>query len=156
VTEERFASDQSSRSGPRVTYLIGRLQRAMRHELDDAVRPSGVTTPQYATLVELRERSGQTNAQLARRTFMTPQSMSEVVKSLQAKGLVHREADEAHGRLIRISLTSEGVRVLADCDRAVDAVEGQMLRELTQHDREQLVAHLKSGVRMLGAGFTRS
>ncbi|MET8829215.1 MarR family transcriptional regulator [Streptomyces sp. NPDC004610] len=141
------------RQQPRVTYVIARLERAMRRQLDEAVRPHGVTTPQYAALVELELRAGQSNAQLARRTFMTPQSMSEVVKALETKGLVSREADSSHGRLIRIDLTPEGERVLTACDEAVDTVEGQMLRELTQRDREQLLADLKSCVRMLGAGF---
>ena len=145
-----------ARPALRVAYVIGRLHRAMRHELDEAVHPFGVTTPQYATLVELVTHAGQTNAQLARRTFMTPQSMSEVIKALDGKGLVTRAADESHGRLIRITLTEEGARILSACEEAVDEVENQMLRELSQHDREQLLAHLKSAVRMLGAGFPRS
>ena len=142
-----------TRTEPRATYAIARLHRAMRHELDEAVRPFGVSTPQYATLVELHRQASQTNAQLARRTFMTPQSMSEVIKVLETKGLVTRAADETHARLIRISLTDDGLRVLGECEQAVDVVEEQMLRELTQHDREQFLAHLKSGIRMLGAGF---
>jgi DNA-binding MarR family transcriptional regulator len=137
-----------------VTYVIARLERAMRRQLDEAVRPFGVTTPQYATLVELGLRTGQSNAQLARRTFMTPQSMGEVIKALEGKGFVGREADDLHGRQLRITLTSAGVKVLAACDEAVDVVEGQMLRELTPRDREQLLTDLKSCLRMLGAGFT--
>ena len=125
----------------------------MRRQLDEAVRPFGVSTPQYATLVELGMRAGQPNAQLARRTFMTPQSMGEVIKALESKGFVTRKADDFHGRLIRITLTSEGAKVLAACDEAVDVVEGQMLRELPPRDREQLLADLKSCLRMLGAGF---
>lgn len=137
-----------------MTYVIGRLERTMRRQLDEALRPFGLTTPQYATLVELGARAGQSNAQLARRTFMTPQSMSEVIKALESKGFVSREADEAHGRLIRIMLTPAGAKAVAACDEAVDVVENQMLRELKPRDREQLLADLKSCVRMLGVGFT--
>ncbi|MFJ6570711.1 MarR family winged helix-turn-helix transcriptional regulator [Streptomyces sp. NPDC091292] len=151
--EARRVAVPAPRQQPRVTYVIGRLERAMRRQLDEAVRPYGLTTPQYATLFELGARAGQSNAQLARRTFMTPQSMSEVVKVLEGKGYVGREADSSHGRLIRITLTPVGAEALAACEEAVDVVESQMLRELTPHGREQLLADLKSCVRMLGAGF---
>ncbi|MFE7835862.1 MarR family winged helix-turn-helix transcriptional regulator [Streptomyces sp. NPDC057474] len=144
---------QAPRTEPRVTYVIARLERAMRRQLDEAVRPFGLTTPQYATLAELGARAGQSNAQLARRTFMTPQSMSEVIKALDSKGFISREADSSHGRLIRIELTSAGFTALSACEEAVEVVESQMLRELTPREREQLLADLKSCVRMLGAGF---
>jgi DNA-binding MarR family transcriptional regulator len=117
------------------------------------LRPFGLTVPQYTALSVLRARGGLSNAQLARRSFITPQSMSEVVTALVQKGLVRREAHPTHGRILRTELTAAGSAVLARCDEAVDGVEEQMLRELSTRERERLLAHLKSCVRMLGAGF---
>jgi DNA-binding MarR family transcriptional regulator len=136
---------------PRLSYLVGRLDRALRQRLDEAVRPHGLTVRQYTTLSVLRVRSGLSNAQLARRSLMTPQSMSEVLAALLALGFVQREPDETHGRVIRTELTQTGAAALTASDRAVDALEEQMLAELGARERDQLADWLASCVRSLGA-----
>ena len=138
---------------PRFSYVVGRLDRALRRRLDQAVRPHGLTVRQYTTLSVLRARSGLSNAQLARRSLMTPQSMNEVLAALDALGFVQREPDESHGRVIRTRLTPTGLAALAACDRAVDRLEEEMLAELSGSEREQLLAALRNCARMLGAGI---
>ena len=138
----------------RLGYVIGRLDRVLRRHLDEAIRPHGLTTPQYTTLSVLRARDGLSNAQLARRSLMTPQSMSEVITALVEKGFVRREANPAHRRIMHTRLTREGTAVLAACDEAVDSIELQMLRELSPEEADRLLASLASCVRMLGAGLS--
>ena len=137
----------------RLAYVIGRLDRALRRHLDEGVRPYGLTWQQYTLLSVLRARGGLSNAQLARRSFITPQSMSEVIGALVRKGFIRREAHPTHGRILRTELTEQGAQVLAAADEVVEAIERQMLRELTTRDRDRLLGHLKSCVRMLGAGL---
>jgi DNA-binding MarR family transcriptional regulator len=115
---------------PRVSYVIGRLDRALRRRLTDAVRPAGLTLPAYTALSVLRAQDGLSNAQLARRSLVTPQSMSEVLTLLVDKGYVRRRAEPGHGRVIRNELTRAGSRALDRCDRAVDDVEQEMLADL--------------------------
>jgi DNA-binding MarR family transcriptional regulator len=115
---------------PRLSYVIGRLDRVLRRRLSAAVEPSGLTLPAYTALSVLRAHDGLSNARLARRSLVTPQSMSEVLAQLVEQGYVRRLAEPGHRRVIRIELTDAGSRVLARCDRAVDAVEREMLGEL--------------------------
>jgi DNA-binding MarR family transcriptional regulator len=138
---------------PRVSYVIGRLDRALRRQLDERIGEHGLTTLQYTTLSVLRSRSGLSNARLARRSLMTPQSMSEVLARLEQKGLVRREPDPGHGRILRVELTDAGHEALAVCDRAVAEIEETMLGQLSERDRERFAASLASCVRMLGAGL---
>ena len=58
---------------PRISYIVARLERAVRAAVNERVRPHGLTTLQYTTLSVLGAR-GQplSNAQLARRAYMTP------------------------------------------------------------------------------------
>ena len=59
----------------------------MRFDINERVGPHGLTTAQYTTL-SILERGGElSNAQLARRAYMTPQSMSEMLEALEAKGI---------------------------------------------------------------------
>jgi DNA-binding MarR family transcriptional regulator len=127
---------------PRLSYVIGRLDRVLRRRLAEAVEPAGLTLPAYTALSVLRAQDGLSNAQLARRSLVTPQSMSEALTQLVDRGYVRRRADPGHGRIIRTELTKAGSRALERCDRAVDDVEQEMLRDLDADEVSSLRAVL--------------
>jgi DNA-binding MarR family transcriptional regulator len=136
-----------------VSYVVARLDRALRREIDEVVRPHGLTLARYTALSVIARRDGLSNAQLARRSYITPQSMSQVIAALETDGLIERQPDRAHRRILRATLTGKGRRVLASCDRAVDALEREMLSEVPTQERDALIVHLTSCVRRLGAGL---
>jgi DNA-binding MarR family transcriptional regulator len=139
---------------PRISYAVARLERAVRTAISERVAPYGLTTLQYTTLSVLhRHGAPLSNAQLARRAYMTPQSMSEVIDALQEKGLIKRNRHPNHGRLLPARLTPKGRRVLGACEKAVDELEDTMLADLSAAEREAFLHALKSAVRALGAGF---
>jgi DNA-binding MarR family transcriptional regulator len=139
---------------PRVSYVIARLERAVRKAINERVKPYGLTTLQYTTLSVLRHQGRPlSNAQLARRAYMTPQAMSEVIEALERKGLIARTPHPNHRRVYPAVLTDEGERVLELCDAAIDELEEAMLRDLTAPQRSQLVHGLTAAVRALGAGL---
>jgi DNA-binding MarR family transcriptional regulator len=145
-------SHPTGRDGePRISYLVARLERAVRSTIGKRVAQYGLTTAQYTTLSILGARSGLSNAQLARRALITPQSMSEVLRALETKGLVARRDHPGHGRILPAELTRRGRTVLATCDRAVDELEEEMLREVGGRDRSALRAGLLSATRSLRA-----
>jgi DNA-binding MarR family transcriptional regulator len=118
--------------------VIGRLERVLRRRLTAAVEPMGLTLPAYTALSVLRVQDGLSNAQLARRSFVTPQSMSEVLTLLVERGYVRRRAEPGHGRVLRTELTKAGGRALDRCDRAVDAIEHEMLGDLDGTEATEL------------------
>jgi DNA-binding MarR family transcriptional regulator len=139
---------------PRISYVIARLERAIRAGINERVRPHGLTTLQYTTLSVLAIRGEPlSNAQLARRAYMTPQAMSEVIRALERNGLIERNAHPNHRRLLPATLTTKGRRVLAECDAAVAEMEEKMLSELGSTARTSLRESLMSCVRALHAGF---
>ena len=118
------ASVSSSRTArpkvtPRISYVVGRLDRALRREIGRLVAPHGLTVPQYTALSIVRDRAGLSNAQLARRSYVTPQSMNEVIAALERDGLVARSPAANHGRVLEMTLTEAGEEVLARCEQAV-------------------------------------
>jgi DNA-binding MarR family transcriptional regulator len=123
---------------PRLSYVIGRLDRVLRRRLSAVVEPAGLTLPAYTALSVLRAQDGLSNARLARRSLVTPQSMSEVVGQLVDQGYVRRRAEPGHGRVIRIELTDAGIRALEECDRLVVDVEQVMVGDLDPAEAEQL------------------
>ncbi len=129
---------------PRISYLVGRLDRIVRRRLAGALGPHDLSLLEYTTLSVLRARSGLSNAQLARRSLITPQAMNEVLARLERRKLLRRRSDPAHRRIRPAELTAAGTRLLAGADAAVDAVE----RELFGHvDRGRLRTLLAEALR---------
>ena len=138
---------------PRIGYVVGRLDRALRREIAALVSPYGLTVSKYTALSVLRDRPGLSNAQLARRTYVTPQSMNEVLAALESGGLIVRSPAANHGRVVEVALSAKGHEVLEACDRAVGHMENAMLADLDEAGREQLYEALVNCVYRLGAGF---
>ena len=141
---------------PRISYVLGRLDRVLRRRLSTAVESVGLTLPAYTALSVLRVSDGLSNAHLARLSLVTPQSMSEVLAQLVEKGYVRRRAEPGHGRVILIELTTAGSRALERGDRAVDAVEGEMLAEFDADEVASLRVVLQRCSRTLEAGVISS
>ena len=138
---------------PRISYVVARLERAIRRAINERVGAHGLTVLQYTTLSILGYRGELSNAQLARRAYMSPQAMSEVIEALERKGLIERAPRPGHRRVLPAVLTAKGRKVLRACDAAVDELEAEMLRGLGRRDRASLRAGLVSAVRALGAGL---
>ena len=51
---------------------------------------------------------------------------------------VRRRAEPGHGRVLRTELTAAGRRALERCDRAVDAVERELLSDLDADEAADL------------------
>jgi DNA-binding MarR family transcriptional regulator len=138
---------------PRISYLIGRLHRTLRKTLDESIREHGLTVAQYAALSILAEQPGLSNAQLARRSFMSAQSANQTLHALHEAGFVRRKPDPDHGRISSTELTSRGQAVLNACERVVDTTERAMLAQLGADQRKRLLASLKTCLRTIDASY---
>jgi DNA-binding MarR family transcriptional regulator len=140
-------------SAPTLLYLIGRLDWVVRRNIDEVVRAHGLSVNQFTTLSVLYSRSGLSNAQLARRALVSPQSMNEVLLPLERRGLVRRRAHPDHGRILQARLTAKGRRLLAACNAGVHEVEARMVGNLGARDQAALRRGLLAGVRALRGGL---
>jgi DNA-binding MarR family transcriptional regulator len=120
------AQDVTSHAG----YRLKRAHAALRGAMDRALRAHELTVPQYACLEILALRPGLSNAELARATFVTRQSMNVVLRGLQDAGLTARPDTVDHGRARPASLTDEGRRRLAAAQSSVYAIEARMIEAI--------------------------
>ena len=100
----------------KVGYLVKRVQAALRAAMDEELRPLGLSVSQYAILEALLEEgeSESSNAAIARRCFITPQSANEMIAALTKSELVVRRSSTRTPR-IRYALTRRG---RAKCTKA--------------------------------------
>ncbi len=120
--------------------LVKRAQQALRVALDAALAEAGLTTAQYATIAAVAEEPGLSNADLARRVFVTPQTVHGVVQGLEGAGWVERI--RGSGRAVEIRLTDSGRDALHQGHRAAAAVERQMTATLSSAEIERAKAAL--------------
>jgi DNA-binding MarR family transcriptional regulator len=146
--------EATARTEPGVAYAVARLHQRVFASITERVAPSGLTTLQFTTLSVLsRHGAPLSTSQLARRAFMTPQSMSEVIHALERKGLIKRTPHPNHRRTLPATLTAKGRRVLAECEETVSEFEHSMLAGFSEKDRAAFLDMVKAAVRNLGGGF---
>ena len=119
-------------------YLIKRAQAAIHVCLEEIVSAHGLAIPQYVVLSLLAETPGLANADLARRAFVTPQSMNEVLKQLESTGLVERRRNPANARILNAYLTRTGIRKRSVVSIQVRELEARLLGGLTNDERQTL------------------
>ena len=122
----------------RVGYQLKRAQQALRTAMDEGLRAHGITTPQYAVLTALEADEPLSGAELARRCFVTAQTMNAVLVGLERARLVERTPHAAHGRVIDARLTKRGRAKLDDAHQTVFVIEERMLSKMTARGRRRL------------------
>ncbi|SDI34784.1 DNA-binding transcriptional regulator, MarR family [Paraburkholderia steynii] len=134
---------------PRLTYLVGSLDRILRRKMTEALAPLGLTLAQFTALSVLEARGEASNAQLAERSFITPQSANEVMSVMASRNWITREPDPNHGRIVVLRLTDEGREVLHRCMSAVRVLEARMLSGTEASDASAVQEMLERFVRNL-------
>jgi DNA-binding MarR family transcriptional regulator len=112
--------------------------------MDAALRGIGLTTPQYAAISVLGDEPDLSGAELARRCFVTPQTMNAIVVNLESAGLVLRRPHSEHGRVLQAYLTAAGEELVSRAHETVEAIEKRMLAALDPEERLKLLNALRS------------
>lgn len=133
----------SHHAPPTLLYLMKQVELAVRAGLDDLTRPVGLTALQYTALTVLERHPDLTSAHLARHSFVTSQSMADMVTTLLDRGLIRRHRDPADRRRLVISLTPDGQRLLHSLRPEVAALEARMLSLLPLGEAEALRSSLE-------------
>ena len=112
-------------------YVIKQVELAVRAQLDELFRPIGMTALQYTALTVLERHPALSSAQLARNSFVTAQTMADMVGALEERGLVERHRDAADRRRLVLVLTKDGRALLRRYRDSVAALEARMVSGLT-------------------------
>lgn len=120
----------------RVAYL------ALHRRTNAAFAGFGLTADQFVLLTALAEEGGATQKELVRRTGSDPNTMSEMLARLEARGLVLRKRHAADGRARSVSLTEEGRRVQALLWEASVPLRDELERPFDAGALETLVGQL--------------
>ena len=135
------------KKGPRTSYLVARLDRLIRSRLTDILEPFELSVQQYTLLSVLVHRPGLSNAQLARRSYITAQAMHQVVNGLEGRGLIARRVSPDHGRIQLTQLTDDGRALLKACDEEVTGLEERIFGSLGERGEDRLRVLLEASIK---------
>ena len=113
-------------------YQLKHVQAALRTRMDEALRPLGLSAPQYLCLELLSRTPGASTSDLAREAFVTRQTMSTLLRALVDRGLAQRAAQAPSGRALPLQLTPKGWSLLKEASRVTVEIERVMISPLSE------------------------
>jgi DNA-binding MarR family transcriptional regulator len=134
---------------PPLSYALTRLARQISRSLAD-VQIEDLTGPQLVALLTLEHEPGLSNAQLARRCFVSAQAMSEVVLDLERRRLLTREPDPLNQRIRRAHVTPAGRKLIRATEKRILALENQLLDGFSSRDEQRFRRSVAQAARNLG------
>jgi DNA-binding MarR family transcriptional regulator len=122
----------------RSTVLITRLARAMRRRFEQAVAPLGLRARHLVALTHLKDHGPSAQQTLIEVLGLDASNLVALLNELEDAGLIVRSRDRSDRRRGIIELSAEGERMLAAVDRALEAVDDEVLVALSFEERATL------------------
>lgn len=126
-------------------YLMRQANAALRGAMEKTLAGLDVTPPQFTVLTMIAAYPGASGADLARLTFLTPQTVNVIVGNLEKMGAVAKSAHAVHGRILQLTATPKGLALLRRCRLRVNEIEGR-IASLAGREEERVVRRWLSAV----------
>jgi len=134
---------------PSIIYLLNQTGQALRSRLEGQFRCLNMTGIQFTILGLLDRYSGLSSAELARRFFVTPQTMNQIVAGMLKRGLIERSISEDNRRILHMTLSPAGRETLKQGTAIAEQVEAEALKWMAPEATEQLRQQLRVLLRQL-------
>ena len=131
------------------SWILGRAADRGRALVAAALAGEGLKMWHHVVLSAVAELGPVAQAELVRGVGLDAKDMVGVLNDLQAAGLVVRAPDPHDRRKNAVTVTAQGRRLLARCERAARKANDELLAPLTVVERELLTALL---TRVSGTG----
>jgi len=118
-----------------IMQSLRRIFKAIQQYSEQVLKEFGVTGPQLWALRIIYQESQLSMGELSERMCLHMSTVSGVVDRLEQKGYVERNREKPDRRVVKISLTKKGKRVV---QRAPEAAQGKLLHGLESLSRQEV------------------
>jgi DNA-binding MarR family transcriptional regulator len=147
------AVKQDGESAQRIIHAIRMLARALDILSKKLAADSGVTSPQLVCLRYVVEAGPTTATDIASKVHLSASTVVGIIDRLEEKGLLSRERDTADRRVVFLTATDIGRKLIEETPHPVEAMfDGCDEGALAEDDYERIATALEDIVRVLGAG----
>lgn len=137
----------------RLNYTAYRLARALNRAAENTALARGVTMPQLLIMQVLGEGIALSNADVARRTFVSSQAAHVVSEELLDAGLIQKVEHPSNRRVRLVQLTEVGWTVLSECTDDLVAREERLSAVLGVDLGNSLPDLLDRAAEILAGGY---
>lgn len=153
VVDEITRDPRGEPATSRLNYSAYRLGRAFNRFAENSALAHGITLSQLFVLQVLGEGLPLSNAQLARRTFVSSQAAHTVSNELIEAGLVERGDHPTNRRVRLVRLTERGWAVLEACHAELRTHEDRLTAALGEEFGASLAELLDHTAAVLAGGY---
>lgn len=107
----------------RLGFRVSRLAQIMQSRLEAQLAPLGLTRLSWCVLTGVQDAQITAPSDLAAYIGITRPTMSRLLRGLEARGFVRRDAGQGDGRAVALALTEEG-RAAHSAARVIVNAEG--------------------------------
>lgn len=125
-----------------IGFMLRRAHQRASAIFADHFKDSGLSAVQFSALVKIRDEGRVSQNQLGRLISMDPTTIMGVVNRLVDRNLARRLADPNDRRRTLISITSDGLRLLEECENIGFRVTTDTMADLDPEERVQLMTLL--------------
>ena len=137
----------------RLNYTAYRLARALNRAAENTALAHGITMPQFLIMQVLGEGEPLSNAQVARRTFVSSQAAHVVSDELLSAGMIEKVEHPSNRRVRLVALSEAGWAALAACTDDLIAREERLATALGGDLGESLPELLDRAASILAGGY---
>lgn len=137
-------TDEVSRQGIRLGFLIHDVSRLRRAAYDQLMKPLNITRARWWVLAHLSRHDGMMQSQLADVLEVGKASLGTVIEQLEVGGWVERRSDPSDKRAKRVFLTKAAQALIKRMTTEEDRFNARILANLNSEDRAALLRHLTS------------
>lgn len=129
---------------------IYRAANAVRtHATNEVLRPHGLTWTGFVVMWVVWIWDGMETRHAAEAASISKGTLTGVVGTLQARGLIERRPSAEDRRLVELHLTEQGLALIEEVFPAFNAIESSVVSNLGEGDQQGLVTSLRSIVKAI-------
>ena len=138
-----------------ISIALKHAENLMRNCIDRELQKLDLTFAQYSALSALEEKGSLTNADLARKLHITPQTMIKILEPLSEAKLVTRAPHEENLTKLTYNLTKKAEDLICKGHALVNKIEKDSIKGISKSDYadlQQKFEHILQNLRKMNRG----
>ena len=130
-----------------------RAREAVMRQFRPSLRVYGLTEQQWRILRALNSVESIEVTELARLAFLLGPSLSRILRDLEARNLIERKTAKADQRRSMVSISREGVKLMASVAPSSEAIYAEITRRYGARrlaELQEMLGHLEQSLAELG------
>jgi DNA-binding MarR family transcriptional regulator len=134
-------------SNPNVGMLVRQLQQLLRSDMIGLLEDR-ISLLEFTILSYVADEPGISNAMLARKCYITPQTAHRCVLALESRGLIRWQEGQP-GRKLPLLITHDGEAMIEWCRVRAERLHNRMLHSFSNEERVAFNSYLARAVASL-------